>query len=545
MLIAGASLLATELPRDGNPYVASMPIEPKCDIDRLVLSKLSPNNPKPTICSDAVFVRRAFLDCIGTLPSAAEAKQFIDDPDREHKRTTLIDELLQRPEYADYWAMKWADALRIKAEFPINLWPNAAQAYHRWVRASLVANKPYDQFARELLTASGSNFRVAPVNFYRAIQNKTPEGIASAVALTFMGTRTNGWSAARLAGTAVFFSQLSYKPTAEWKEEIVFWDSLKVVERADSVAPGSEIVGTVATSNDDLGSLSNSIDANSPLVAIFPDGTTVQLSSDQDPREVFAAWLIQPKNPWFTKAAVNRVWAWLMGRGIIEQADDIRDDNPPSHPELLAYLEQEFVDSGYDLQHLYRLILTSQVYQFSALSHSVSEDHPATFATYPLRRLDAEVLIDAINSITGTHELYTSPIPEPFTYIPRDQPAIALADGSITSPFLALFGRSPRATGMANEKSNRSVSSQWLHLLNSSHIQQKLQLSEPLKQMFSVRRKPELTLEELYLTVLSRRPIEAEIEIAMGYVKSSKFNRNDWLDLTWALINNTEFLYRH
>jgi hypothetical protein len=413
------------------------------------------------------------------------------------------------------------------------------------VRASIVANKPYDQFARELLTSSGSNFRVAPVNFYRAIQNKTPEGIAGAVALTFMGTRTEEWSADQLSGTAVFFSQLSYKPTAEWKEEIVFWDPLKVVERADSVAPGSEIVGTVTPSNERPDTFSNSIDVNTPLVAIFPDGKTVQLSGDRDPRAVFADWLIQPKNPWFAKSAVNRVWAWLMGRGIIEPADHIRSENPPSHPELLAYLEHEFVDSGYDLQHLYRLILTSQAYQFSAMSHSARENNPAAFATYPLRRLDAEVLIDAINSITQTHELYTSPIPEPFTYIPRDQPAIALADGSITSPFLALFGRSPRATGMANEKNNRSVSSQWLHLLNSSHIQQKLQQSESLKQVFSARRKPELTLEELYLTVLSRRPTDAESEIAMNYVKSGKFNRNDWIDLAWALMNNTEFLYRH
>jgi hypothetical protein len=185
--------------------------------------------------------------------------------------------------------------------------------------------------------------------------------------------------------------------------------------------------------------------ASSPTTATFPDGTTVTLSADDDPREVFADWLITAENPWFAKCAVNRVWAWLIGRGIVHEPDDIREDNPPSNPELLAYLEKEFVDSGYDLKHLYRLILTSNVYQLSSIAPSDSPESETNFAAYPVSRLDAEVLIDAINSITGTYDLYTSPIPEPFTYIPQDLPAIALADGSITSPFLALFGRSARA----------------------------------------------------------------------------------------------------
>ena len=156
----------------------------------------------PCLCSDAVFVRRAYLDVIGTLPTAKEARDFIQDPDTKNKRRLLIDRLLERDEFADYWAMKWGDVLRIKAEFPVNLWPNAAQAYHRWVRASIAENKPYDKFVREMLTSSGSNFRVGPVNFYRAMQNRTPEGIAAAVALTFMGSRADsgrrtGWRAWR------------------------------------------------------------------------------------------------------------------------------------------------------------------------------------------------------------------------------------------------------------------------------------------------------------------------------------------------------------
>ncbi|HQZ66894.1 MAG TPA: DUF1553 domain-containing protein [Planctomycetaceae bacterium] len=536
-------------------YESTIPAAPEFRIDRLVFSKLSASGIEPRLCSDSVFVRRAFLDVIGTLPTADEARQFIDDPDHENKRTVLIEHLLAREEFADYWAMKWGDVLRIKAEFPVNLWPNAAQAYHRWVRSSIVENKPYDQFARELLTSSGSNFRVAPVNFYRAIQDKTQEGIANVVALTLMGMRTDSWPESRRAGFALFFSQVSYKPTAEWKEEVVFWDPLKVVAQASNVAPGSAVPGTAASSAVDEDSNAEAAAAaeipvahtgtKTSVTALFPDGTAVTLDPNEDPRVVFANWLITAENPWFARSVVNRVWAWVMGRGIIHEPDDIRDDNPPSHPELLAYLETEFVNSGYNLKHLYRLILTSRVYQLSSIVQADPANADAHFSAYPLRRLDAEVLIDAINSITGTYDLYTSAIPEPFTYIPRDVPAIALADGSITSPFLALFGRSARATGMASERDNKPVSAQWLHLLNSSHIQKKLEGSDRLKTLYGVRRKPEQTLEELYLTVLSRRPSSDEVKRALQSGSADGLTRNDWIDLTWALVNNTEFLYRH
>ena len=176
-----------------NVFESSVTATAESQIDKLVFKELARLKIEPVLCSDAVFVRRAYLDVIGRLPGAKEARQFIEDPATADKRSLLIDRLLERDEFVDYWAMKWGDVLRIKAEFPINLWPNAAQAYHRWVRSSIAANKPYDQFVREMLTASGSNFRVGPVNFYRAVQNRTPEGIASAVALTFMGARTALW----------------------------------------------------------------------------------------------------------------------------------------------------------------------------------------------------------------------------------------------------------------------------------------------------------------------------------------------------------------
>ena len=596
LIIVAVVFLATAAAALGaspNVYEGPTPPAPANQIDRIIFAKLSSLSIQPVLCSDAVFVRRVYLDVIGTLPTAKEAGDFLRDPNTAGKRQALIDRLLERDEFADYWAMKWGDVLRIKAEFPVNLWPNAAQAYHRWVRASIAANKPYDQFVREMLTSSGSNFRVGPVNFYRAIQNKTPDGIAAAVALTFMGSRVESWPKDRPPGMAVFFSQIGYKPTREWKEEHVFWDPLH--SSAPPAADGAQAAppppppasGTQAAASKPPASGAPAatpppaasgkkaptpppaaVEAQAltppppivtgPLTAVFPDGKKMQLPPDRDPREVFAEWLITPKNPWFARSVVNRVWAWLLGRGIIHEPDDIRDDNPPGNPALLAYLEKEFVAGHYDLKRLYRLILNSNTYQLSSMPRFNTPQAEMNFAAYPLRRLDAEVLIDAINKVTGASDLYTSPIPEPFTYIPRDFPAIAVADGSITSPFLALFGRSARATGMENERENKPVPAQWLYMLNSSNIQNKLDQSPRLKALFDSKRTPAEIVEELYLTVLSRLPTPEEVSSAEDYStvaapsgsdKSAKpaatKKREDWIDITWSLINSIEFLYRH
>jgi hypothetical protein len=535
-------LLATILAAGGKEEPAARIFQSKADlapkgkIDELVFGDLKRLDvPPANLCSDAVFVRRVFLDVIGTLPTAKEAKQFLLDKDPD-KRRALVDRLLERDEFADYWAMKWSELLRVKAEFPINLWPNAAQAYHRWIHTSLKENLPYDRFVREMLTASGSNFRDPQVNFYRALQSKEPPAIAQAVALTFMGTRAEKWPKDRLAGMAAFFAKISYKSTAEWKEEIVGFDLEKADAQTGGVAPA----------------------------AVFPDGSPARLSPGRDPREVFADWLISPKNPWFARNIVNRVWSWLLGRGIIHEPDDIRPGNPPSNPELLAFLERELVGTKYDLKHVYRLILNSKTYQLSSISKSRTPAAAAHFAAYPLRQLEAEVLIDALNQITGTTEAYTSAIPEPFTFIPENQRSIALPDGSISSSFLEEFGRCSRDTGLESERSARPTAEQRLHMLNSSHIQLKLTNSPKFLALFQSAwggpnkpgvpalpgnpggaRRPLEIVNILYLTILSRFPTQEELRTVAEYVKSSSRRREAILDVAWALINSAEFLYRH
>ena len=498
------------------PTIFEKPGEPSAatEIDTLVFARLKAENIQPArLCSDSVFVRRAYLDVIGTLPTAEEAKAFLKDTTPD-KRAGLIDRLLERDEFADYWAMRWGDLLRVKSEFPINLWPDAVQAYDRWIRTALRQNMPYDRFARQLLTSSGSNFRVPQVNFYRALQNKEPAALAKAVALTFMGDRMGSWPQDRKQGLAVFFSRVGHKRTATWKEEIIFFDT------STEAAP----------------------------TAVLPDGTVAKLAADRDPREVFADWLISPDNPWLARCMVNRIWFWLLGRGIIDEPDDIRPDNPPSHPKVLALLEKELVASKYDLKHIYRLILNSNTYQLSSIRRSQEPEAARLFAHYRLRRLDAEVLIDALCQVTGTTEVYSSRIPEPFTWVPTEKRSIALGDGSITSSFLELFGRPPRDTGMAAERNNKATDAQRLHLLNSTHIRKKIERGPALRSLRQAGwRNPAKAASEMYLTILSRRPTANELAVLKAYSDANRGKKgtNPLVDMMWALVNSPEFLYRH
>ncbi len=380
------------------------------------------------------------------------------------------------------------------------------------------------------MTSSGSNFRVPQVNFYRAIQGQEPSAISTVVALNFMGVRFDKLAEERRKELEVFFSYVAYKRTAEWKEEIVYFNT----------------------------------DSSPPVKAVFPDGTPASILAGQDPRKIFADWLISPKNPWFSRNIVNRIWSWLLGKGLIHEVDDIRKDNPPVHPKLLSFLEKELVKSKYNLKHIFRIILNSKIYQQSSLPLQNNPDAEKYFACYPVRRLDAEVLIDALCKIFGGKENYQSPIPEPFTFIPEENRSIELSDGSITSQFLEMFGRPPRDTGLESERSNKTTGAQVLHMLNSSHIQIKIEKSRQLRQATkyikkNVRRRnrkyakkkntqgdatPLINL--LYLSILSRMPTKKELTVITKYYENiEKKQKNVIIDLAWALVNSVEFQFKH
>ncbi len=514
MLLAVPAMAAALAASASDLYTrTSWPI-PESELDRLVFGELRQHGLEPAPpCADAVFLRRVYLDLIGTLPTPAEVIGFLEDKSPD-KRAALVDFLLERDEYADYWAMRWGDVLRIKSEFPINLWPNAVQAYHRWVHDALRANMPYNEFARRLLTSSGSNFRVPEVNFCRAVQGQDPRALAAAVALTFLASRLDAWPEDRRDGLTALFSRVAFKGTAEWKEEIVMFDP--------RVAEGMQ--------------------------GMMPDGTTVEIDRHEDPRIAFADWLIDGSGrDWFCRAMVNRTWAWLFGRGLVHEADDIRPENPPVHPKAFAHLAGEFARQGSDVKELLRLIVNSRCYQQSCLARSESAEAIRHFACYPVRRMDAEVLIDALCQLTGTGESYSSQIPEPFTFIPEDQRTVALADGSITSAFLEMFGRPPRDTGLMSERNRKPSDAQALHLLNSTHLQNKLERSGKIRALLRKHAKnPRAAVRTVYLALLSRRPANDEVQAALDYARTPGINHKQAADdLVWALVNSKEFLYHH
>jgi len=473
-------------------------------IDQLVVAKLKKLGIPPSdVCSDEEFLRRVYLDVTGTLPTADEARSYLADQDPQ-KRGKLIDRLLDSQEFADYWAMKWSDLLRIKSEFPVNLWPNAVQAYHGWVRASIAANKPYDQFARELLTATGSNFRDPPANFYRAFLKKDPLSVGEVAALTFMGARvgcarchghpTERWNLEDDLGLAAFFSQLKYKSTMEWKEEIVLLDAKQTLRHprtGDVVRPK------------------------------VPGGEAMEIQPGRDERAAFADWLTAPENPWFARNAVNRVWFWLLGRGIVHEPDDLRPTNPPENPQLLDYLAKELIDHKYDLKHVYRLVLNSHTYQRSARTNEWNRNDVAHFSHYYVKRLGAETLLDAIEQVTGKWDTYQSIIPEPFVVMPAGSRATHLADGSVGLPFLELFGRPPRDTAYESERDLQLYLRQTLHLLNSNDVQNKINNSPWLAALLKDVPEDSKVIDGLYLATVSRHPSPQEKSTTFAYVSSA------------------------
>ncbi len=502
-------------------------LEARNEVDALVYGKLkSLGIPPSEPASDQEFLRRVYLDTIGVLPLAKEAREFYSDRAAD-KRAQLIDCLLHRDEYADFWALKWSDLLRIKSEYPVRVWPKAVAIYYKWLHDSLAQNKPYDQLVTELLTANGSDFRNPAVNYYRAMQDHDAQTIGETTALVFMGARigcarchshpTESWNVKDDLALAAFFSKIKYKTTLEWKEEIVYADV-----RATLRDPRSRAV----------------------VAPKFLTGPAPEVAKEEDPRARFAQWLTAPDNPWFARNVVNRIWFWLMGKGIVHEPDDMRATNPPENPELLDYLARELVTHHYDLQHIYRLILNSRTYQTSSVPNQWNAWDSRHFSHYPIHRLTAEQLLDAISQTTETSERFTSNIPEPYSNWPAGTRAEQISDGNTACTFLDLFGRPGRDTPYESERSSEASLRQELYLLNSEQLAGKLSTSPSLKRVMALK-DPEL-VDELYLMTLSRFPSEDEKQKLLGYLtKNAKGRPTAVQDVVWAVINTKEFLFNH
>ncbi len=485
-------------------------------------SELTPVQAAP----DAVFLRRAYLDAAGVLPPVWEARAFLKDKSPD-KRKKLVKKLINSQEYADYMAMRYSDMFRVKSEFPINLWPNAVQAYHRYFLDNARRDRSYFEVVRELLTSNGSNFRVPAANFFRASANRTPAGLASSTALSLLGMRYENLSEERQKALSGFFSRIKYKSTNEWKEEIVFCNPEPAVVNA----------GT-------------------------PDGIDFVINSpQQDPRQVFADWLLNPGNRYFARAYVNRVWSWFFGRGIVDPVDDMplpesfwnkigigtASGAAASNPELLDFLADYFVKNNGSTRKLVKLIMSSSAYNADwktlKAEQSLAEQR---FAVYPVRRIDAEVFIDILSIAVRNHESYSSVIPEPFTYLPPGTRAVQIADGSISSRMLDSFGRPPRDSGRVSERKRQIDDSQRLFLMNSGWIYTNAERST--RQLFRNRKlNTRSRADEIYLLLLSRYPTKSEYRTIERYMSSlgRKKQWRVWGEVVWALVNSKEFIYQH
>lgn len=482
-------------------------------IDQAVITKLNwmriaPSEPS----TDAEFIRRVYLDAIGQLPTPGETQAFLADGAAD-KRAKLIDGLLARPEFNDFWALKLADVLRSNGRL---IQPKGAYVFHRWIREQVERDTAMDQFVRELLTGDGSTFRNPAANYYRI--SRDPESAVETTAQLFLGVRIQcakchnhpfeRWTQDDYYGFAAFFARVRQKKGNVPEEEVIYSAADGEVRqpRTGQTMPPKALGGPVL--------------------------------NEGDRRAQFAAWLTGPENPFFAKSLVNRVWYHLMGRGIVEPVDDFRDSNPASNDELLNGLAEDFSRNGYNLRGLVRSILNSRTYQFSAVPNPLNADDAVYFSHAYTRLLPAEVLLDAISVVTGTATNFAG--------LPSGTRAVQIPDGKMEDPFLKTFGRPARELACECERESDSNLSQALQLIGGATVNGKLRDDKGrMAQLAASPRTPEEITRELYQVALSRDPNATEMAAATKHLASATDRRQAVEDLGWVLINCKEFLFRH
>ena len=506
-------------PREG--FTWSNPPEANY-IDKHVFAKLKQMTILPSdLCTDSEFIRRAYLDLCGLLPTPGETTTFLADPNPQ-KRVKLVDTLLERPEYADFWALKWLDVLRSNRK-TIQL--KGAAAFQLWLRDNLARNEPLDEMIRELLTANGSTYANPPANYYRIA--KDPTNLAETTAQLFFGVRMQCAKCHNHPFEAI--TQDDYYSTAAWFARV---KTKKEAAGAPAKDPGAEVVYAV---RDGEVTQPRSGKAMAPK---FLKGATPTIPPGTDRREVFAEWLTGPQNPYFAKSIVNRVWYHLMGKGIVDPVDDFRESNPPSNDELLDALAQDFVAHKFDLKALIRTVMTSRTYQLSATPNDTNKDDAKYFSHAVTKLLTAEQLLDALCDVTA--------VPEKFSGLPLGTRAIQLPDGEVNHPFLKTFGQPARELACECERESDSNLAQALQLINGPTINDKLRNpNNRLGKLLAEKKGEKEILDALYLAALARPATDAERAPALSHVANGADKRKAWEDVLWAILNTREFLFRH
>ena len=510
------------LPRegDGSPY----PEIPENNlVDKYVFAKLKKLNIVPSrLATDNEFVRRVYMDTIGTLPAPEEVEEFVDSEDPE-KRSKLVDELLERPEYVDYRTLRLADILRIRPR-PLGqgvFGERGATIFHEWVRDQVVANVPFDKFVRMMLTAKGSTYQVAPTNFYR-IEN-SPSGRAETIGQAFLGVRLNcarchkhpfdRWTTDDYWNFANFCSKVGTSVGRIYNEQVVYYN------------PAGRLNNQSITG----------ANRGKPTKPVFLGGEKVEQSMDINMLEMLADWVTAPDNPFFARATVNRLWAHTFGRGIISPADDMRGTYPPSIDGLLEALSDYLIEHKFDIKQMYRLILNSRTYQLASETNETNELDDRFFSHYFPKPMLAQVMLDAINDVTSVSDRFGR---YPMGTTAKQTPLL------VGSYFMNIFGRSNRQFLAQLDPKVEPNLVQVLHLINGNYFNRKISARDgTVDLLLKSSATDEESIERLYLLAIARKPTKIEQAKALAYIKESESRRVGLEDLLWALLTSRQFYF--
>lgn len=501
-------------------------------IDNLVLKKLeSLRIPPSGPCSDNEFIRRALLDTCGILPTPDEVARFLADT-RPDRRARLIDALLDRPEFIDYWTYKWSDMLLITTK---KLPQQGVWAFYQFVRQSVADNKPWDRFARDILTARGGTLQNGAVNYF--VMHKDVTDLTEATSVTFLGM-------------SITCCRCHNHPLEKWTQD-QYWSMANLFARVGlkNGGRGGEVLVQSLPDGDALHPRRGIAMPPTPL-----DGRPLAADKQVDRRQYFADWLTSPDNPYFARALVNRVWRNFMGRGLVEAEDDLRQTNPPSNAELLDALTADFVSHRFDVKHLIRMVMNSAAYQRSSTMVPANASDDRFYSHYLIRRLSAEVILDAYSQVTG--------VPTPFTHLvsnaadsvtpyggyPLGTRALQLPDSRVASRFLDSFGRPDRSQACSCERQQDSSVGQALHVNNGQTLNDKIRDKRSRIEAWLVEKISDReAVQRLFLLALCREPSDAELKRFTGLLSEAtadKATRRDALeDLFWAVLASKEFVF--
>jgi hypothetical protein len=502
------------LVRREQPLDVLTDFQPRGYIDELVAAKwkklgLGPSPP----ATDGEFLRRVTIDLTGRLPGTEELQAFLADTSAD-KRSQAIDRLLDSPDYAALYAMRWGTILRNSARNG-----GTGVAFHNWLRDQIARNQPYDQFVRAIIAVSGEPAEAPPVNRYWQMRDDLLNQVTADTAQVFLGIRIQcaqchhhpyeKWSQDDYYGLAGFFMRLATKGGSQ---PFILYASSQVRNDRDPRNGGIP----------------------QPR---FLDGQRVEIPAEVDPRQVLVDWMARADNPFFARMLVNRYWGQLMGRGLVEPVDDMRSTNPPSNPELLDALADDFVTHNYDMKHVLRTIANSAVYQLSSEPTEQNRSDQQNFARYYGRRLLAEVFLDAVDQVCGTR---TS-----FAGLPARLRAVDLPHEGIASRFLDTFDRPGRLTGCECERATGANLAQALMLSNSTEIESKLTTSGRIASAIQAGNSSDTIVRNIYLAAFARVPTTQEMDRALQYVRAKHSQREALEDVLWVILNSKEFALNH